>query len=73
MTKTYDNTNRGVLFKNDKKGNEKAPDYTGTINFGGKEMSLAGWLKESKSGTKFISLSISEPRPKPQVKDGEPF
>ncbi len=28
----YDNTNSGVLFKNDKKGNEKAPDYKGKVN-----------------------------------------
>ncbi len=27
----YDNTNSGVLFKNDKKGNEKAPDYKGNL------------------------------------------
>lgn len=60
----YDNTNKGVLFKNDKKGNEKAPDYTGKLNVGGKEWSLAGWKKESKAGTTFLSLSISEPRVK---------
>jgi len=27
----YDNTNRGVLFKNERKTHDKQPDYTGTI------------------------------------------
>lgn len=64
MNKTYDNTNRGVLFKNDKKGNERAPDYTGKLNVTGKDWSLAAWIKESKSGTKFLSISLSEPKPR---------
>lgn len=59
----YDNTNSGVLFKNDKKGNEKAPDYKGKVNVGGKDMEIAGWIREGKNG-KFISIKISEPRAK---------
>ena len=31
----YDNTNRGALYKNDKQGNEKRPDFTGKINVNG--------------------------------------
>jgi uncharacterized protein (DUF736 family) len=54
----YDNNNRGVLFKEKDKKNEKAPDYKGSINVGGKEYKLAGWIRESKSGNKFLSLSI---------------
>lgn len=64
----YDNTNSGVLFKNDKKGNEKAPDYKGKINIDGKEKEIAGWIREGKSG-QFLSLKISEPR----AKDGNVF
>jgi uncharacterized protein (DUF736 family) len=70
---TYDNTNKGVLFKNDKKGNEKAPDYTGKLNVEGKDWSLAAWVKESKTGTKFLSISLSPPRPKPQGGGDSPF
>lgn len=55
----YDNTNRGVLFINDKKGKDKAPDRTGTINVNGVDYKLAGWLKEGKNGP-FLSLSVSE-------------
>lgn len=55
----YDNTNRGVLFKNDKEGNEARPDYTGTANVGGKELRISAWIKEGKTG-KFMSLSFQD-------------
>jgi len=55
---TYDNTNRGVLFHNNKKTKDSAPDRTGTINVEGKEYKLAGWLKTGKSGVAFLSLSV---------------
>lgn len=62
----YDNTNSGVLFKNDKKGNEKAPDYKGKINVNGKDYDLAGWLREGKTGN-FLSVKISEPYKKEET------
>lgn len=53
----YDDTNRGVLFHNDKKS-DKAPDYTGKYNHEGTEIKLAGWIRtSSKTGTQFISIS----------------
>ena len=54
----YDNNNKGVLFNNDKQGNEKRPDYTGSINVDGKEFKLSAWIKDGKSGNKFMSLSV---------------
>ena len=60
----YDNTNSGVLFKNES-DNEKAPMYKGKINVEGKEYELAAWLREAKSGKgKFLSLKVQEPRQK---------
>ena len=59
----YDNTNRGVLFRDEKRSNEKAPEYTGTINVDGVEKRLAAWIKVSSKGTKFFSLSVSDPKP----------
>ena len=56
----YDNTNSGVLFRNDKQGNEKRPDYTGKINVEGKDFYLSAWIKEGQKG-KFMSLSVQEP------------
>lgn len=58
----YDNTNRGVLFKSDKEGNEKRPDYTGTINVNGTEFQLSAWIKSSKAGSKYMSLSVQPKR-----------
>ena len=59
--KQFDNTNRGVLFVKNKKS-EKQPDYEGTINIDGRELSLAGWKKVSQKGATFLSLKVSEPR-----------
>jgi uncharacterized protein (DUF736 family) len=67
----YDNTNSGVLFKNDKKGNEKAPDYKGKVNIEGKDKDIAGWIREGKSG-KFISIKISDMMKKDNVFDNKP-
>ena len=53
----YDNTNRGVLFKNDRKETERHPEYKGSINVDGQEFWLSAWVKDGKSG-KFMSLSI---------------
>lgn len=55
---TYDNTNTGVLFKNEKT-NEKAPDYKGKIDIGGTEYKIAGWIRKSqRTGDTFLSLKI---------------
>jgi len=58
-TKEFDNTNRGSLFKNDKKEAETHPDYKGQINVNGEEFWINAWLKTSKQGTKFMSLSVN--------------
>ena len=58
----YDNTNSFALFKNEK-SQDNQPDYTGTITLeGNKEMRMACWIRESKSGVKFLSGRISEPQ-----------
>ena len=67
----YDNTNRGSLFRNERKEKETHPDYNGSINIEGTEYYLNGWLKESKAGKKFFSLSVKakdQDTEKPSVK-----
>lgn len=58
MSKQYDDTDRGVLFKNDKKARDNQPDYTGSINVGGAEFFLSGWIKRAESGRTYMSLSV---------------
>ena len=63
----YDNTNRGSLFKNGKKEEDRHPDYNGSINVEGTEYWLNAWIKESKKdGTKFFSLSVKEKKDSPR-------
>ena len=57
---TYDNTNSGARFRNEKKASEKHPDYRGDINVDGKDFWVSAWVKTSKKGTKFMSLSVTE-------------
>jgi len=58
----YDNSNRGAFFRvTDKQGNDKRPDYSGNLNVNGVDYELSGWMKVSKKGNKFMSLTIREP------------
>ena len=55
----YDNNMSGVLFKNDKEGNEARPDYTGKCEINGVEYWISSWIKTPKNGgDKFMSLSF---------------
>jgi hypothetical protein len=56
----YDNTNTGALFRNNDKTEEHEtwPDYRGNINVDGTEYWLSAWLKTSKNGVRYMSLSI---------------
>lgn len=80
--KKYDNKNTGVLFPNNKNGNDKAPDMKGKGNFDGVEFDIAVWNRVAQSGKTFVSVKFSEPYIKPgtipvaesnQFKDDLPF
>lgn len=67
----YDNTDRGALFKNKDKSNEQQPDYNGKLNVGGKDFYINAWLKTSKKGEKFMSLSVKAITGKPGARKEE--
>ncbi len=67
---SYDNTNSGAVFVNDRKSNDSQPDRKGSINIEGREFWLSGWLKKDKNGKPFLSLKATpkdeqKPAPKP--------
>jgi hypothetical protein len=66
MNEPYDNTNRGELFRNDKEGNERRPDYRGKLNINGVDYRLSGWVRTPKNGgKKFLSLKAEPVEPAP--------
>lgn len=76
----YDNTNKGGLFKNDRKEKDTHPDLGGSLNVEGKEYFLNAWKKVSKSGDPYYSISIKlkdkQPEQSPRAseeKDEIPF
>ncbi len=64
----YDNTNFGILSRNDLKDpGSKQPDYKGDLNVGGVEYRLAGWTTARKNGSGFfLSLKV-EPKEAPKA------
>ena len=55
----YDPNMKGVLFKNDKDGNDKRPDYRGSCVINNVDYNVSGWIKASKkTGDKYMSLSF---------------
>lgn len=68
----YDNSNRGALFKNDRKEKDTQPDYTGSLNVGGVEFFLDAWLKTAESGRKFMSVSVKRKDKQPEAAPAAP-
>ena len=53
---------KGVLFSNDKKGNEKAPDFKGQIMHKGEIIKISAWKRTSAYG-ELISLARNDYQP----------
>lgn len=64
--------NNGALFSNEKT-KETQPDYRGKAVVNGKEMDISAWVKTSKQGKKYLSLSFQEPYKKPEQFDSKEY
>ena len=51
--------NAGSIFRNDKEGNEKRPDLTGTANVGGVVYNVASWENTTMDGKQYYSLKFT--------------
>lgn len=70
MSKEYDNTNRGQLWKNNKRDSDKHPHFTGTLNVEGVEYYVSAWKKRDDAPEKAPLLTFTvKPKENP---DAEP-
>ena len=70
MTEGYkqsDHPDKGALFDNDRKENEKQPDMTGSLNVGGVDHFISAWKNvATSSGKHYLKLAVTK-------KDGASF
>jgi hypothetical protein len=55
----YDNTNRGAIWKNDKKETDKHPDFRGELNVNGAEFWVSAWRRAPGAPDKAPALSFA--------------
>ncbi len=54
-----ENNNKGALFIDNKRTNEKAPQYRGNALVNGVQMKISAWVNVSqKDGSKYLSLKF---------------
>jgi hypothetical protein len=63
----FDESNRGAIWKNEKKETDKHPDFTGSINVDGHDYWLNGWRRPADASAKAPSMKFTVRR-----KDGKP-
>lgn len=55
----YDNTNRGSIWRNDRKETDKHPDFTGSLNVEGVEYWVSAWKRKEGASEKAPALSFT--------------
>ena len=65
----YDNNNSGALFKNDKEGNDKRPDYRGQCEVDRAQYWLSAWIRTDKNNKKYMQVKF-EPKQASEVRGG---
>lgn len=62
------------LFKNNKKSNEKQPDYKGDgLDLSGTEILIAAWQKKTKNGDTYFSVKLSKKADFAKTDESDPF
>lgn len=56
---SYDNTNRGSIWPNDRKERDTHPDFKGSLNVNGQEFWVSAWKRKPDANPKAPSLSFS--------------
>lgn len=73
-----DNTNRGAIWKNEKKEKDTHPDFTGSLDVDGVEFWVSAWKRKPDANDKAPALSFSikpkdeRPPQREQKKAGRP-
>jgi hypothetical protein len=55
----YDNTNRGAIWKNEDKDEDRHPDFKGQLNVNGVEFWVSAWKRKPDASDKAPALSFS--------------
>jgi hypothetical protein len=56
---THDNTNRGAIWKNDDKQEDRHPDFKGSLNVDGVDYWVSAWKRKEGASAKSPALSFS--------------
>lgn len=71
MSDKYDATNRGSIWKNERKTKDTHPDFTGSINVEGREYFFDAWKRRDGAGPKAPALTFKV-KPKDAAAEGHP-
>lgn len=55
----HDNTNRGAVWRNEKRDKDSHPDFTGSLNVDGVEYWVSAWKRKLGAAAKAPALSFS--------------
>jgi len=65
---TYDNNNRGALWKNENKKTDKHPNLRGTAEINGVQYWVSGWTSSEGGKKPLVSLSFQLKEDKPAAR-----
>ena len=68
----YDNSNRGSIWRNEKKSKDADADFTGSLNIDGKDYFVNAWRRKEGASEKSPALSFSI-KPKAARQSDVPF